>query len=333
MQAIRYVNPQELKNHPLSIEVYGDLDLNDEFVESLKNNGVLEPIQVAEGNRVIGGHRRRAGAIKAGLERVPVVDVITNDPLELEKMVIELNRQRVKSREQKAREYKELKRIEQQISSKLVNVLDREESGAPVGASRNSGRKKRASGRASAAERAAQQVGLDPSTAEAAAEVVDEVDRLQAAGEPERAQELRNELNEGTVRGAQRKARQGKQGGSAGEPAAAAQDVDEVGTTIPVQLAVSFQAAEDFDKALGLLKSAKALVKALTGRAGGDLIAFTTVEADFGNIRRHLQFARPHAVCPSCKAGKKQAGCQVCKGLGWIGKLTHDEWLKQHPGK
>jgi hypothetical protein len=82
------------------------LDIGDEFVESLRTHGVLQPIVAVrvvrpdgngEGNdyalRVRFGNRRTIGSITAGLAEVPVLvagDEATDDPAEIERILTQL---------------------------------------------------------------------------------------------------------------------------------------------------------------------------------------------------------------------------------------------------
>jgi ParB family chromosome partitioning protein len=43
------------------------------FVEDIKAKGILQPLLVTKNLNIIAGHRRREGAIKAGLKKVPVI--------------------------------------------------------------------------------------------------------------------------------------------------------------------------------------------------------------------------------------------------------------------
>ncbi len=45
--------------------------------------------------------------------------------------------------------------------------------------------------------------------------------------------------------------------------------------------------------------------------------------ADLTNIRRELAHWQPHTACPCCRE-TVAPGCQTCKGLGWIPKVTWD---------
>ncbi|MBE3099910.1 MAG: hypothetical protein IMZ44_22560 [Planctomycetes bacterium] len=44
------------------------------------------------------------------------------------------------------------------------------------------------------------------------------------------------------------------------------------------------------------------------------------LEAECNSAYHQLKAALPYAACPYCRA----AGCKVCLGRGWIGKLAWD---------
>lgn len=113
-------NPAVLKNHPLNIELYGDKP-NDEFVASVKEHGVLEPIQIMPDNTIISGHRRNQAAKINRLKEVRVV--VRNDladNLDAELALLECNRQREKTNEERAREFRIRAKIEQQIAERRM---------------------------------------------------------------------------------------------------------------------------------------------------------------------------------------------------------------------
>jgi len=63
----------ELSQHPKNDEIYGDTDeLEDTFIASIREKGVLEPLVITDGKQVISGHRRLEAARQVGLESVPV---------------------------------------------------------------------------------------------------------------------------------------------------------------------------------------------------------------------------------------------------------------------
>jgi ParB-like chromosome segregation protein Spo0J len=112
------VNPAKLLPHPFNEKIYGRETLNDEFVESIRARGVDEPVVVVSttidrkpGLYILSGHRRVEAAIKVGCD-VPVRFLPDEGREWQEGFLLEANRQRVKTPEQMAREYVELKRIE-----------------------------------------------------------------------------------------------------------------------------------------------------------------------------------------------------------------------------
>jgi ParB-like chromosome segregation protein Spo0J len=115
----------QLKPHPLSARIYGR-DLSPDLVESIAQQGVLEPWLVTVGctnraNRVvISGSRRLAAARRLSLKEVPTILPPLKESLEIEQALLEANRYREKTNEQKAREYAERKRIEGALSKRRM---------------------------------------------------------------------------------------------------------------------------------------------------------------------------------------------------------------------
>jgi len=102
----------QIIDHPINHAIYQD-NFDDDMVESVRVNGVLNPITVCRhpgGSFVcLSGHRRRQAAKLAGLTEVPAMVLREDVPEYLQViMVIESNRQRDKTTEQKARETAEL---------------------------------------------------------------------------------------------------------------------------------------------------------------------------------------------------------------------------------
>jgi ParB-like chromosome segregation protein Spo0J len=107
----------EFTPHPLNEKVYGSPKADEKLIESIEKVGVLQPIIVNRNKQIVSGHRRWQ-ACKIIAERRPDKDfhilAITfgGSDFQAEQLLIESNRQRVKTLEQKAREFRELKRIE-----------------------------------------------------------------------------------------------------------------------------------------------------------------------------------------------------------------------------
>jgi len=103
---IVFLNPGELKPHPLNRELYEDRE-DPDFVDSIRNLGVREPLIINSNRVILGGHRRWRAALTLELSKVPcVVQDFDNEQVAL----VELNRQRVKTPRERYREAQVLRR-------------------------------------------------------------------------------------------------------------------------------------------------------------------------------------------------------------------------------
>ncbi len=108
--ASRAIRVDRLVASPFSIEIYGDPDGEiDDLLESIRRAGILEPLIVARadhgaGWEVLSGHRRLSCARRLGWESVPcLVRSIPPGPAR-QRVVLDSNRQRVKTFSQRMRE-------------------------------------------------------------------------------------------------------------------------------------------------------------------------------------------------------------------------------------
>jgi len=110
--------PEELEPHPKNAEVYGDTDdtdqLDETFIESVREKGVLEPLVITEGKRIISGHRRWLAAKATGTETVPIRKSTFDSDLAEREALIEFNRQREKTPGQIVNEFEEMLEIEKE---------------------------------------------------------------------------------------------------------------------------------------------------------------------------------------------------------------------------
>src|SRR5271157_3875652 len=102
----------DLAPHPLNDSIYGD-SADAKLIQSIKDIGILQPLIIDHKNRIISGHRRWDAACQLGLPEVPVALIPSEDELEIETALIEANRQRDKTNEQRARETAQIYKIEQ----------------------------------------------------------------------------------------------------------------------------------------------------------------------------------------------------------------------------
>jgi len=109
-----YRDIEELTRHPLNQDVYGDLTLEPDFIDSIEQHGILEPILIKSDGIIISGHRRYAAALEVGLDEIPVREVSYDSDLEEREAVIHHNKQRTKTFSQKMREAMELEEIERE---------------------------------------------------------------------------------------------------------------------------------------------------------------------------------------------------------------------------
>ena len=188
----------QIIDHPINHSIYQD-NFDDDLVESVRLNGVLNPITVCKhpgGSFVcLSGHRRRQAAKLAGLTEIPVV-LLRDEMPEYEQVifVVESNRQRDKTTEQKARETSELAKA-RAIAAKIRMKAGKNATSDP-GKNVSQGRDESARALAQAAKDTG--LGSRP-TAEKAIEVVEKIDALAAAGETTKAEQLRETLNERSV--------------------------------------------------------------------------------------------------------------------------------------
>src|SRR5579863_1546273 len=122
------VDPRTLVDHPLNEELYGNFPPDPDFVASVKRLGVLTPVEITKDRVVISGHRRKQAAIRAELDRIDVlVHTEDLDDLVIRQRIIESNRNREKTREQRASEYAELVRVEKELAKRRQQAA-----GAPL---------------------------------------------------------------------------------------------------------------------------------------------------------------------------------------------------------
>jgi ParB-like chromosome segregation protein Spo0J len=194
-------------DHPVNSAIYGD-NFDDALVESIKQTeGVIEPVHLVKhdgGSFVcLSGHRRRQATAIAGFTTIAAM-VFRGEMTAAEQVihVIEANRKREKTVEQKARETEKLsialkdvaaeRRKRKPVNSVPKNVTeqnseDKTERESIVKAAKETG------------------IGSRP-TAEKAIEVVHAIDAATEAGDTETAEELRETLNKKSVSAAHAKA-------------------------------------------------------------------------------------------------------------------------------
>jgi ParB-like chromosome segregation protein Spo0J len=128
-----------LKPHPLNEKVYGATIVDPDLKRSIERFGILQPL-VVNGDVILSGHNRWMAAMELGFKQVPVTNAGLHgrplSELEAEAILIESNRQRVKTAGQIARETAELCRIEQALAAERMKAGTPVSQG-PIGSTRD----------------------------------------------------------------------------------------------------------------------------------------------------------------------------------------------------
>jgi len=111
---------EELRPHELNDEIYGDEELPQDFLDSVKEKGILVSLAVKDDGTIISGHRRWRAAKAANMEAVPVSIVSFESELDEREAVITFNKQREKTFSQKMNEAEELEKIESERAKKRI---------------------------------------------------------------------------------------------------------------------------------------------------------------------------------------------------------------------
>lgn len=176
-----YGSIKNLHPHPLNKKLYGEQKSDIKLVESIKAHGVLSPIVVNKKKQILSGHRRWLAAKEVGLTSVPLTG-FKGTTAEEELLLIESNRQREKTAEQRAREFIELKRIESELAKERLTLSQGRGIKGPVNLPDVKG---------DARDIAAEKTGFKSRTAEKLEKIV------QAADEGnKKAREALNKINE-----------------------------------------------------------------------------------------------------------------------------------------
>lgn len=104
-------SPKELKPHNLNVEIYGDESVDMDLVGSIQKKGILEPLVIRDDDVILSGHRRWLAAKHLKLDKIPCRTITFDHDLDEKEALIEFNRQRDKTPEQRVREGKQLKDI------------------------------------------------------------------------------------------------------------------------------------------------------------------------------------------------------------------------------
>ena len=190
------VDPSTLRPCPKNKYVFGptDSELTPEFLASIKEDGVLAPIIVNSKRMICDGHRRTAAAVKLGLKLVPCY---VSDHEDIDKTLhawdVLQKQVRVRTKEQTARLFGQYKAEEAETAATAEKTKKANDSVLSHGETEKNDRpdtpiKRRPD------DIAAERVGMSRPTAARALAVVKEIDKAEAEGNTERAEDLREKL-------------------------------------------------------------------------------------------------------------------------------------------
>ena len=169
-----------LPTHPLSVKIYGKPKPSEELLASIAKVGLLQPLIVndyGDGSYELLSGSTRAEAWRILLEQGRVTTkwilcrFVHLSPVEAERIVIESNRQRTKTPEMKAREFKELRRIETELAKERMIAAQKNDRGKAAK------EKLPEQTKGQARDKAAVAVGMSGRTAEKLEAVVDAADK------------------------------------------------------------------------------------------------------------------------------------------------------------
>ena len=349
------LDPAALRPFSLNKSVFGDIekDLDADFLESIKAEGVHTPALVTTKGMILSGHRRVAASVKAGHKLIPCMVTSEDKPDAIKRIWADCNRNREMTQEQRGRYYNAIKEIE------ALAAAEREKHGKnkPDDPRENFTQGK-------AGDIAAEKIGVSRPTAEKISATVAVIDEAEEAGDTETAAELRNVLENESASEAARQAKKAKaklrRAKAAAEKAAAKEaarqavidaggdpdsepepepeeeaepeptkPTDQNGKPLPKHLVEIFEKRSFFKDVLNKLtqlqKSYNALVADEHNLATHKMNK-VQAQNDLKNFKRQIKFAMPYAICPYCKGtGKdKGGGCTICKSTGWVVKLSYD---------
>jgi protein gp37/ParB-like chromosome segregation protein Spo0J len=185
-----------LRPHPRNVRIYGD-GADQDLVESVSAHGVLEPLLITRDGLVVSGHRRLDAACKSNRDSVPVSVLDTTDDTELLDVLLQANKQRVKTNVQIGREYEASLEVEHERAARrqarqaLLNQPQNQNGQKVLNSTPSDNGKAR--------DLAAERIGVGWQKAERAAAVVQASDRLEDEGKTREASQLRTTLNSKSV--------------------------------------------------------------------------------------------------------------------------------------
>ena len=337
-QQLKTLPLSEIIDHPQNAAIYGD-EPGDDLVQSIKENGVINPVVVFYDSYLLcfvclSGHRRRAAAAAAGLTDIPAI-MLADDLGEWQQLrvIVEANRQREKTVEQLARETEVLHQVIRMEAAARKKAGKKQDS--DLMDHDPQGQKKP---RDDSMTEAAKTTGLGTRHyAESAIKVVGKMDELEARGEVEKAEKLRQTLNTKSVRKAAEMAEQIDEEPEETQEAI----VDEYGVPVPEMLRQVWSDAKELEQLMRDISKIKSRIEDLASKPHGRWIDRQHAEMLCQDLRSAIKFALPHVECGECRRDeKKRKGCKLCRARGFVTEQVHKNssreakaWIDQRSNK
>lgn len=192
---IQQLEIQKLSPHPENVKIYGNEDVS-ELAEQIEKTGWVKPLVVTDfygKYTIVSGHRRHAASTKLGLKTVPCEVVQFEAEWQIIERLLLENHSREKTTIQRTREFSARKVVEAERAKWRFGGRHKQESTPENFPELKQG---------DARDIAAEQSGFgNGKTAEAAEAVVKAIDELEAKGEEEKADLLKQSLEHKNVSG------------------------------------------------------------------------------------------------------------------------------------
>ena len=137
MNEQQIIDPKLLTPHPTNKELYdGFTAEGSELVQSIRENGILEPIVIKKDRTIISGHRRHACSLYLSMDRVPVVYLVGE--IDDRVAIVEANRYRTKTFSERMREASLLHEVEAEKAAerRAFKGVDPDEAGTTASKTR-----------------------------------------------------------------------------------------------------------------------------------------------------------------------------------------------------
>lgn len=316
-----------LRPHPDNGRIYGD-EIDAEFLESVRAEGVLAPLLVSHDDRIISGHRRWRAARECGLAEVRVEVFASQDEADILSALIHSNRARLRTNTMIAREAQALMGVEKERAKRRQQSTLKQNVPATV----QENFPERSIGQAR--DKVGAAIGLSGPTTQRALKVIEKVDELRSAGSEEEAARIERKLNK-SVLGAYKeilpvskseKSGPKKEDESGPAASATAAPVDEVEAASREFLRIRLAARKLRDEAVKLLDGPGGhfLKKSLSKRnAKGD--RFQGLDEFITLLYTNRPVVRG---CLACNG--EPGGCAICCGLGYLPRRFLTDLAKKY---